>query len=91
MRNFIIGEDLLAAIARCIGAATHQVPYGHVAALIQRLDTLPQVPDAAGENAVADAGGTKPKRSGGKGKRASEAPPAAQTDAQPAAEVREAA
>ncbi|KNY21603.1 hypothetical protein [Methylobacterium sp. ARG-1] len=43
MRQFIIGEDVLGAVAQCIGAATHQVPYGQVAALIRQLETLQQV------------------------------------------------
>ena len=76
MRQFIIGEDVLGAVAQCIGAATHQVPYGQVAALIQRLDTLPQV------QVGADA---KPEGSSGKGKRAGKAPSDAPAEASQAA------
>ena len=54
MPQFIIGEDLLGAVAQCIGAATHAVPYGQVAALIRRLDGLPQLPPPIGRP---DAGG----------------------------------
>jgi len=60
MRQFIIREDVLGAVAQCIGAATHGVPYGQVAALVARLDSLPEVqpgqPDKAKANEPAPEG-----------------------------------
>lgn len=44
MRSFIITEDVLSAVARCIGMATHPRPYGEVAAIVDRLQTLPEAP-----------------------------------------------